>query len=87
MGSVDTAPVIFGVGLTSTPVVVMQPAEDVYVIVAVPALTPFKTPVEIPTLATEKSLVLHVPPARASNKVDVDPAQTVVAPVIADGSG
>jgi hypothetical protein len=52
-----------------------------------PALTPVTTPLDEPTVASAGLLVLHVPPALASESVVVEPAQTVVTPVIEAGSG
>ena len=49
--------------------------------VAVPVATPLTTPDEF-TVATAVLLLAQVPPATASDKVVVDPAQTVVVPVI-----
>ena len=67
-------------------VVVIHPVGSVYVIVAVPAFTPLTTPLEEPTVATDISLLLQVPPPPSLNVV-VAPAQTVVVPEIAEGNG
>ena len=56
-------------------------------IVAVPASTPVTTPLPDPTVATATLLLLHVPPGTASAKLDVKPWQTLIVPVIAEGSG
>jgi hypothetical protein len=49
--------------------------------VVVPAATPVMTPPE--TVATEVLLEVQVPPAVASVRSVVDPAQTLVVPVMA----
>ena len=54
-------------------------------ITAVPAPAPKTLPVE-PTVATVISLLLHVPPP-ASDKVVVNPEQTLRLPSIAVGNG
>jgi hypothetical protein len=54
--------------------------------VAVPAATPVTTP-EAFTVATAVLLEAQVPPAVTSASVVVDPAQTVVVPVIAATTG
>ena len=59
---------------------------SVYVMVVVPAATPDTTPVDEPTVATLEVLLLHVPPP-ASVNVIAAATQTLVAPVMADGSG
>ena len=48
---------------------------------------PVTTPVEGPIVAIAVVLLLQVPPPVASLKVVVKPAQTLVFPVIGDGSG
>ena len=48
---------------------------------------PVSNPVAEPMVATDVLLLLHVPPVVASINVVVAPAQIVVAPVIAPGSG
>ena len=53
--------------------------------VVVPAETPVTTPAP-ETVATEADELLHTPPAVASASAVVDPAQTVVVPVIAAGA-
>ena len=54
--------------------------------VAVPAATPFTTPV-VPMVATPVLLLLHTPPAVVLLKVVVDPWHTDATPVIAAGNG
>jgi hypothetical protein len=54
--------------------------------VAVPAVIPVTTPVE-DTEATVVLVLLHTPPAAASLSVVVDPAQTVVTPVMLPAFG
>jgi len=80
-----TTPVIaLGIGLTVTTLIFMHP-ERLYVIIAVPFDTPATTPEALPIVATIALLLLHVPPASASDKVVVDPAQTVEEPVMLAG--
>lgn len=55
--------------------------------VAVPAETPLMAPVVLPIVATDRSLLLHLPPVVASPNVTENPAQTVGAPVIAATTG
>jgi hypothetical protein len=47
---------------------------------------PVTTPEVIPTVATEKLLLHHVPPDVALDNVVVEPEQTVAVPVMAAGS-
>ena len=54
------------------------------VIVAVPADTPVTIPVAKPTVAMPVALLLHVPPAVASDNVMTEPTQTLVGPDIGD---
>jgi hypothetical protein len=80
------APLIVpGPAFTVTTVVAKQPVEPVYVIVAVPTLTPQNIPVDTPTVATAVLLLLHVPPLVASARVEQNPTQTETGPVIATG--
>jgi hypothetical protein len=76
-----------GIGLTSTEAVLKQPVFSVYVIIAVPCDTPVITPEEVPAVATAVLLLDQVPPGDVSPSVIVDATQTVVAPVMALGSG
>ncbi len=55
-------------------------------IVELPADIPFTKPDVMPIVATDKSELSQVPPPIPVN-VDVDPAQMVVVPVMADGVG
>lgn len=50
-----------------------------------PEVIPVTTPLVSPIVATNVLLLLHVPPEVVSNKVIVDPAQTVDGPEIAAG--
>lgn len=80
------APVIaVGSGLIVTAVVTIQLEPAVNVIVAVPLLTPVTTPVVDPIVAILVLLLLQVPPPASLNGV-VNPTQTEVVPVIADGT-
>ena len=76
-----------GNGKTVMGVVVSQPVDRVYVIVAVPPPndTPPATPVDKPTVAIEVLLLAHVPPPASLNKI-VDPGQTLEGPTIRLGS-
>ena len=64
------------------------PSVTVYVIVAVPALTPVTTPVEAFTVAIAVLEVLHVPPVVAFVSVELAPIHAEAEPAIvpADGS-
>jgi len=79
-----------GNGLTVTDEVTVvtqpKPLVTVYDIVAVPADTPLTMPVK-PIVATEPSPLLHTPPLVASLSVVVEPAHTLMVPVIADTVG
>jgi hypothetical protein len=61
----------------------------VYVIVAVPAVTPVTTPVDALTVATAVLLLDHVPPVTVEANVVVPPTKTVCIPesVPADEGG
>jgi hypothetical protein len=52
----------------------------------VPEVTPVTSPVPEFTVATAVLLLLHVPPDVACDKVDDEPIQVFVVPVIADGA-
>jgi hypothetical protein len=54
--------------------------------IAVPGLTPLTTPVE-PTVAMDKLLLAHTPPAVVSARVVVEPAHTLIVPVMLTGNG
>jgi hypothetical protein len=58
----------------------------VYVIAAVPALTPTTTPSDDPIVALAVVLLVHVPPADELVKVVEAPLQTVVLPPMAGGN-
>jgi hypothetical protein len=79
--------VVTGKAFTVTVEVAIQPVGKVYVIIDVPEDTPVTTPVPATTVATAGVALLQVPPAVASLSVVVDPAQTLVVPVIAAGNG
>ena len=55
--------------------------------VEVPEVTPVTTPVVNPTVATEVALLVQVPPPGVTYNAVIAPAQTVLSPEIADGSG
>jgi hypothetical protein len=54
--------------------------------VAVPEATPVTTPLLLPTVAIEVSVVLHVPPLAVLASVVLRPSQTLAVPVIAGGN-
>src|ERR1700733_9623913 len=54
--------------------------------VAVLAATPLTTPVEEPTVAVVRSLLLHVPPLVPLVKFVVEPTHTAAVPLIAAGT-
>jgi len=80
-------PIGSGNGLTVKGVVRLQPVGNVYVIVGDPAATPPTLPVLTSTVAVSGSLLLQVPVPSGSFSVVFNPTQTLVVPVIADGSG
>jgi hypothetical protein len=53
----------------------------------VPVVTPLTMPDDEPTVATVVLLLIQVPPAVASVTVIVEPAHTLVGPLIAAGAG
>jgi hypothetical protein len=55
--------------------------------VDVPGDNPMTRPVAEPMTAEKVLLLVHVPPPTASLNVEVNPKQTFVLPVIADGTG
>jgi hypothetical protein len=66
---------------------VAQLEVTVYVIVALPAATPFTTPVALLTVATDVLLLLQVPPLTVSASVIAALTQTLVRPVIVPVAG
>src|SRR4051812_2882700 len=66
--------------------VVAYDVPSVYEMVAIPAVVPVNVPVtmplEAPMVATDTSLLLHVPPGVVLARVTVAPAHTVEGPVI-----
>ena len=72
-----------GTALTVTMVVVKHPPGVVQVIVAVPGDTPDTIPDDEPTVAMPVAPEVQIPPDVASLSVDVNPAQTAAAPVMA----
>jgi len=76
-----------GLELTVTVVVEKQP-EDVWVnvILAVPAAIPLTTPVDVPTVATDKLPLLQVPAPAASVRVTEPPIHIPKDPVGAGGA-
>jgi hypothetical protein len=55
--------------------------------VALPAVTPVKTPDVRPIVAIAVLLLVHEPPVVADDKVEVKPSHTTAVPVITAGSG
>ena len=82
---IGALPVIAVIGLTVTTTVFWQLAPVIYVINAVPPLTPVTTPVDGATVATATSSVLQVPPVTLLCSVIVEPWHTGVLPVNAPG--
>jgi hypothetical protein len=80
-----------GNGFTVTVVVIEQVVGKVYVITVVPPGFPapplLTTPLPDPTVATDDTLLLHVPPDRPLLNVVVNPAHIVVLPAIVVGNG
>lgn len=76
-----------GVVLTVTTTVAKQPPPNVYVIVGVPAATPVTIPEELPTVASARLLLVHVPPETALVNVVVNPTHTLVVPEKEPGEG
>jgi hypothetical protein len=85
----EAVPVITaGRGLTVMLLIAVQPVDViVYVISALPVPAPVTIPLLEPTVATARSLLLHVPPVVASVNVIVDPTHTKDAPPIEAGKG
>ena len=75
-----------GNGLTVTGWVAIQPVGKVYVIVAMPALTPATEP-DVPTVATAVLLLVHAPPVVPFVNPVVEPTQTTGVPPIVAGRG
>jgi len=76
-----------GVAFTVTGVVTKQPVGSAKVILVVPAATPVTIPVDAPTVAVLGFWLVHVLVPDTSLNVVVANWQTVVVPVITDGSG
>jgi hypothetical protein len=83
--TVDAPPIVAGRAFTVTVLIAMQPAEVVYVIIGLPAVTPVTTPFDEPTVANDVLPLLHAPPDVPSVSVVVELAQTVAVPPIAAG--
>jgi hypothetical protein len=75
-----------GGAFTVTTVVAIFPLPMAYVIVVVPADTPYTIPEVLPTVATDVVLLLQLPQVPASVSVVVAPAHALVVPVMA-GAG
>ena len=76
-----------GVVLTVTVMPVEQPVGIVYLIIAMPGVTPVTTPVLKPTVAMAGVLLLQVPPGIASLTVIAVPMHKTEGPTIGAGSG
>jgi hypothetical protein len=74
-----------GRDITVTTVETLHPVDNVYVMLATPALTPVTTPVAEATLAVAVEPRDQVPPPVLESVV-VDPAQTIAVPEIAEGN-
>jgi hypothetical protein len=70
---------------TVTSAVLVQPAADVYVTIAVPSDTPVTIPLLLPTDAIPAADELQVPPDGVQPKVVVAPIHTLRVPVISEG--
>lgn len=82
------APVIAaGVAFTVASAVRIQPPGNMYVIIALPAVTPVTTPKLASTVAIDVLPLVHVPPVVALARVVVNPSHTCKPPVITAGSG
>jgi hypothetical protein len=71
-----------GAVLTVTVAKALQPPLTSHVIIAVPAAIPFKTPVLLPMVATERLPLLQLPPLVAVANVTDVPLQSAKVPVI-----
>lgn len=85
--TIDGPVIALGKGLTVITVVIEQPDDNVYVIVAVPKEAPVTKPLVRSTVATVGLLLIHVPPSALSNNVTDDPRQTICGPPIGPGVG
>ena len=77
-------PVIAATGLMVAVVIAIQPVGIMYDMVAEPPAIPLITPVDTSVVATPVLLLLHVPPAVASDTVVVSPIHARAVPVMAD---
>ena len=79
------------VGALTVTTVVAAPAPQtfvtVYEMVLVPLVAPVTTPVELPTVATAGTVLLHTPPGVALLSVPGVPMQMIPLPVIGAGTG
>jgi hypothetical protein len=76
-----------GVGFTVNTVVALHPVAKVYKIFGVPGAIAVTIPLAEPTVASAVLLLLQVPPAVTSLKVELRPEQIEVVPVITAGIG
>jgi hypothetical protein len=76
-----------GKGKTVNGDAAIQPVGNVYVIFVVPAVIAYTVPDEEAMVAIAVLLLLHVPPAVASDRLVVVPAHIPEGPVIIEGSG
>ena len=84
--TVDTPDVTPGFTLTDTGNVLLQPVPNVYVISAVPAVTPVTTPVAGFTFPMVMFELLQVPPDGELDRLVVRPIQVLGIPAMGDGS-
>jgi hypothetical protein len=79
-------PMPTGGAVTVNTELIEHPEGGVYVTVVVPGLTPVIIPeVAGPNVATDRTLLLHVPPAGVELSVDVEPAHAWAVPMIEPG--
>jgi len=85
----DSVPVIeAGTGYTVTIIDCgLHPSGSEYEIIVVPAVRPFTSPVDEPTVATAVLVLLQEPPPTASVNEVVNPLQTCAVPVMTAGAG
>lgn len=83
-----SGPVLEGsAAFTVTVADLWQPVVSAYVIFAVPAAMPVRSPVELPTVAVANAELLQDPPVGNELRIDVFPSQVVRLPAIGVGVG
>jgi hypothetical protein len=81
----NNVPETDGALFTVTAYVLKQPPVDVYVIIAVPAVTPVTTP-DAETVAVAVLPLAHVPPAGELANVMLAPSHTFEGPIMSAGA-